>query len=194
MRRRSSFNRLALTLSVAVLVAQAMLAGVDVKVEFDKSFNFNIVRTWGWNPTGPGQVKMARTADDDPAAVQKRFEPIIVDAVTSEMKRRNLQASTGTADVAVTYYVLLTTNMSAQTVGEFLPANTAWGLPPFPPATQSLKVMNRGSLVLDLSAKDTVIWRGVAQTNVKMDIDDKRREELLREGVKDLLQRFPPKS
>jgi len=192
--RRSSFNRLALTLSVAVLVAQAMLAGVDVKVEFDKSFNFNTVRTWGWNPTGPGQVKMARTADDDPAAVQKRFEPIIVDAVTSEMRRRNLQASTGTADVAVTYYVLLTTNMSAQTVGEFLPANTAWGLPPFPPATQSLKVMNRGSLVLDLSAKDTVIWRGVAQTNVKMDIDDKRREQLLREGVKDLLQRFPPKS
>ena len=59
--------------------------------------------------------------------------------------------------------------MSTQTMGQFLPATTAWGLPPFPQATQSLKIMNRGSLVLDLSAKGTVVWRGVAQAKIKMD-------------------------
>ena len=53
--------------------------------------------------------------------------------------------------------------------------------------------MNQGSLVLDLSAKGTVVWRGVAQANIKIDADDKKREALLREGVRDLLRRYPPK-
>ena len=83
--------------------------------------------------------------------------------------------------------------MSAQTMGQFLPATTAWGLPPFEQATQSLKMMNQGSLVLDLSAKDVVVWRGVAQAKIKIDADDKKREALLREAVRDLLRRYPPK-
>ena len=83
--------------------------------------------------------------------------------------------------------------MSTQTVGQFLPATSAWGLPPFAPATQSLKVMNQGSLVLDLSAKGVVVWRGVAQAKIAFDADDKKREALLREAVRDLLKRYPPK-
>ena len=53
--------------------------------------------------------------------------------------------------------------------------------------------MNHGSLVLDLSAKDTVVWRGVAQAKIAFGLDDKKREALLREGVRDLLKRYPPK-
>jgi hypothetical protein len=89
--------------------------------------------------------------------------------------------------------LLLSTNMSAQSVGQFLPAVAMWGIPPFAPATQSLQVMNRGSLVLDLSAKGTVVWRGLAQTNIRPDVDDKKREAMLREGVRDLLRRYPSK-
>ena len=81
--------------------------------------------------------------------------------------------------------------MTAQTLGQFLPATTAWGIPPFAPATQSLQVMNQGSLVLDLNAKETIVWRGVAQAQIKMDADDKRREALIRESVRDLLERYP---
>jgi hypothetical protein len=95
--------------------------------------------------------------------------------------------------LTVHYYLLLTTNMSAQTIGQFLPATTSWGLPPFAQATQSLEMMNSGSLVLDLSAKGTVVWRGVAQANIKMDATAKKREALLREAIRDLLRRFPPK-
>jgi hypothetical protein len=95
--------------------------------------------------------------------------------------------------VRVTYYLLLTTTASAQTMGQFLPATTGWGLPPFAPATQSLEIMNQGSLVIDMSAAGEVIWRGLAQAKIKTDSDNKRREELLREAVRDLLRRFPPK-
>jgi hypothetical protein len=178
----------ALTLVVRTIV----LAGVDVRVEFDKAFDFKAVRTWGWNPKGPGEVRMARTQDDDPDAMRKRAEPVIVEAVTAEMKRLGLQAAAAPAapDVSVTYYLLLTIGATSQTLGQFLPSTPEWGLPPFAPATQSLTIMNEGSLVLDLTAKD-IVWRGVAHAQLKPDADPKRREAMLRESVRDLLRRYP---
>jgi Domain of unknown function (DUF4136) len=180
----------AAALALTVHTAQAR---VDVKVEFDKAFNFKAVRTWGWNPAGPGEIKMARSQEDDPDAMKKKAEPPIVDAVATEMTRRGLQQAASAPDLTVTYYLLLTNSLSAQTMGQFLPATVAWGLPPFAQATQSLEMMNRGSLVLDLSANGNVVWRGVAQAQIKIDSNDKKREALLREGVRDLLKRYPPK-
>ena len=54
-------------------------------------------------------------------------------------------------------------------------------------------MMNQGALVLDLSVKDVVIWRGVAQARVAFEADDKKREAILREGVRDLFKKYPPK-
>lgn len=180
----------ALGLAVAF---QVTVEGVDVRVEHDKAFDFRPMKTWAWNPSGAGDVIMARTKDDDPAAMKQRFEPVIFDAVMTEMTRRKMQQATSTPDLTVTYYVLLTTNMSSQTIGQFLPATVAWGLPLFAPATQSLEVMNQGSLVLDLSSKGTVVWRGVAESKIQIGTDIKKREALVREGVRDLLRRYPPK-
>jgi len=187
-------HRSRLTL-VAVLSALAMSthvlsARLDVKVEFDKTFDFKASRTWGWDAEKRGDVKMARTRYDDPDAMRARAEPIIVDTVTTEMARRGLQPASP-PDLVVTYYLLMTTSLSAQTLGQFLPAVSAWGLPPFEGATQSLEMMNRGSLVLDLSAKGQVVWRGVAQANIKVDADDRKRENLIREAVRKLLAKYP---
>ena len=176
-----------------VLALHPAAARVDVKVEFDKAFDFGAVKTWAWRADTPGDVKMARTKDDDPDAARRSAEPIILDAVAGELAKRGLTAATGTPDLTVTYYLLLTTTMSAQTMGQFLPATVAWGLPPFDQATQSLKMMNRGSLVLDLSKGGTVVWRGLAQSDIKFDADAKKRETLLREGIRDLLAKYPVK-
>jgi hypothetical protein len=188
----SSIRSMAVAIAVLALIADAG-ARVDVKVEFDKAFDFKSARSWGWGADGAGQVMMARTQDDDPEAMRKRAEPSIVDAVTVEMTRRGMQLAPSAPDLKVTYYLLLTTSFSAQTVGQFLPATTAWAVPPFAQATQSLEFMNRGSLVLDLSANGAVVWRGVAQANIKPDATEKKRETLIRESVRDLLRRYPPK-
>jgi hypothetical protein len=186
-------------LAVALMAAVAGLwpftaAAVEVKVEFDKTFDFRTVRTWGWNPAGAGEVKMARTVDDDPEAMKRLAEPWILDAVATEMTRAGLTRSDSAPNVTVTYYLLLSTSMSSQSVGEFLPAVTAWALPPFAPATQSLRMMNRGSLVLDLTAGSAVVWRGLAQTQLKPDTARAKKESVLREGVRDLLRRYPSRS
>ena len=190
---RSKAARAIAVAAFAVAAHSVLMARVDVRVEFDKTFDFKPMRTWGWNPQGPGQLKMARTQNDDPDAMHKHTEPIVVEAITTQLGERGLQAAASNPDLVVTYYLLLTTSMSAQTVGQFLPATTGWGLPPFDAVTQSLKMMNQGSLVIDLSAKNTIVWRGVAQARIKPDEDFKRREALIREGVRDLLRRYPPR-
>ena len=124
---------------------------------------------------------MARTKENDPEAVRKIAEPIIFDAVTREIGKRELQTAQGAADLTLTYCLLLSTNMTAQTMGQFLPATTGWGLPPFVGATQSLKVRNQGSLVLEFSARGTVVRRGLAQPKMKFDATPEQREALLRE-------------
>jgi hypothetical protein len=44
-----------------------------------------------------------------------------------------------------------------------------------------------------MASKGTVIWRGVAQAQISMDADDKKRESLIREGVREVLKKYPPK-
>ena len=189
-----------LTLLVAVaavaLLSERALARVDVDIEFDPKFDFTKVKTWAWSPSGYGDVKMARTQTDDPEAMKKVAEPIVVDAITTELNNRGLRSAETSAappDITVVYYLLLSTNITAQTIGQFLPNTTAWGLPPFLATTQSFEVFNRGSLVIDLSSGNNVVWRGVAQSNIKIDADMKKRENLIREGVRDLIRRYPPK-
>ncbi len=185
----------ALIVATAIALGVQTALAVDVKVDFDKAFNFKAARTWAWNLEGPGKILMARTPDDDPEAMRKQAEPVLMSAVQTEMGRLGLQPATfAMPDVFLTYYLLLTTATSSQTLGQFIPGPAAWGIPPFAPGTQSLEMMNHGSLVLDCTANQAVVWRGVARSNIKIGIDVKRREALIREAVRDLLRRFPPKS
>jgi hypothetical protein len=186
-RRLTTLGAVALGIALAGHTALA----VDVKADADKTFDFTSVRTWGWNAAGAGDVKMARTQTDDPEAMKKQAEPIIMAAVAHELERKGLRLEPGMPDLVITYFLLLSTNASAQTVGQFLPSTTEWGLPPFTRGTQSLTMMNRGSLVLDANAKGTVVWRGVAQANIDVDANRTAREALIREAVRDLLRRLP---
>jgi hypothetical protein len=38
-----------------------------------------------------------------------------------------------------------------------------------------------------------VIWRGVADANLETDTNDKQREKVLRESIRDLLKQYPSK-
>ena len=187
--RRAMF---ALALAAAVLVAARTVSAIDVKVEYDKAFDFKRAGTWGWNTKGAGDVIMARGADDDPVGMKKSAEPVIISAVASEMERRGLRVHPDAPDVRVTYYLVLATGANAQVVGQFLPSTVAWALPPFAAQTQSLEITDHGSLVLDIGTEKMIVWRGIARANIKPGEKRERREELLREAVRDLLKKFPP--
>jgi hypothetical protein len=171
---------------------QSGVAAVKVHADFDKTFDFQKARTWGWN-SKPGTVMVARTPDDDPEEIRRQAEPVIMGAVGAEMNRRSLTPAVGSPDLSAGYYLLLTIGASAQTLGQFLPPVTEWGVPPFAPSTTSLKVIRQGSLVLDLSANREVVSRGIAEAEIKMDLTEDKRLALIREAVGQMLKRYPPK-
>ncbi len=195
MHRLPFFSGLSFVLAVSVLFLSTVHAAIKVKTDFDPLFDFTKPQTWAWDDKGAGRVIMARTASDDPEELKGRAEPVIKDAVAAELAKRKLvPASTGTpADLEVTYYLLITVGMNAQYMGQFLPAVAAWGLPPFNAATQAVNVMEQGSLVLDLMANNQVVWRGVAQAEIKSGLTTEKRRQLIQDAAKELLEKYPPK-
>jgi hypothetical protein len=183
---------------VAVALAVTLDAKIKVKAEADPDFDFGTVRTFAWDDDA-GVVIMARTATDDPAPLKARIDPLIRLYVTEAMGKKGLTpASVDTAHVQLHYYVLVTLNASGQEMGQFLPAVAFWGLPPFAPATTSLSIVTKGSLVLDAMLPGTVgerrvIWRGLAESTVADGDAPNVREARLREASSELVKRFPLK-
>jgi Domain of unknown function (DUF4136) len=191
-RLRPGITVLAILVAIVVGV-QSGAAKVKVRADFNKAFPFAQAKTWGWNPKGAGDIMMGRTADDNPAAVKALAEPVIMKAVGVEMPKRGLAATAANPDLTLTYFLLLTVGNNAQTVGQFLPTTTAWALPPFVASTQSLEFIEQGALVLDLSAKGEVVWRGVGEAQLKWELDQKQRIAIVNEAVQKILERYPPK-
>jgi hypothetical protein len=173
-----------------------VIAGPKIEVQRDKKFNFATLKTWAWNPSGPGDVKVWLTAESKSEPVKKTYEPVIMKAVEDELARRGLtRASGGPADFNVTYYVLITASSNSQQMGQFLPPATEYGVPPFAPATTSLKIFPQGSLVLDIASPDPshVVWRAVAQAEVELDRTEEQRSARLRNVIRDVVAKLPRK-
>jgi hypothetical protein len=132
----------------------------------------------------------------DPEVLRKRFEPVIKPAVEQELVARGLKpAQGGTPDLYAYYYILLTAGDSSQAMGQFLSPTMEWGVPPFTGATQSLKIYEQGSLILDLSspALKSAVWRGIAKAEVHRQNSEEKRDQIVREAVRDMIKKYPPK-
>ncbi len=189
--------RLTLTaLLLAALVATTAVARVKVKTDYDPAADFSALKVWAWPADGPGQVKMALTKDDDPEALRKRLEPALLAAVEAALAKKGfVKAAPGQApDFLVAYFGLISVNTDAQVIGQFLPGTMEWGIPPFEGRTQSLKIYEQGSIVLDvMSPTGRPMWRGIAQAEAHRDRPQAEREKNVREAINDLIKRFPPK-
>jgi len=188
---------LGLLYCVAVLLVVAVEAKIKVRAEPDPEFDFAQVKTWAWDADA-GDVMMARTQSDDPAALKTRVDPMIRKYVEQEMTKKGLRAPAAGAapDVFLHYYVLVTINATGQYAGQFLPAVPYWGLPPFNPGTTALDVATKGSLILDALlpgavGERKVVWRGLAESTVADDDPQAKRESRLREASAELIKRFP---
>ena len=178
-------------IAAVVILAQAGIAAIKVQVDVDKTFDFKQVRTWAWALPEAGWVMAARTPTDDPEAIQRLAEPVIMEAVIAEMPARGMTHTVDSPDVTLKYYLLLTLGTESQSIGQFLPPVAQWGVPPFMPSTQSLKVIQRGSLAIDAMSKGQIVWRAVGAAEIKPGLTQEKRAELIRVAVKDILRRFP---
>jgi len=190
-----SFRTLIIT-TVAVLAAGVALAGIDVHVENSPTFDFTTLKTWTMNPNGAGNAVRIISADDkDSTELKKNWETKVLPIVQEGFVKRGFPKATGEPDFYVTCYVLVTAGSSSQQMGQFLSPVPEWGLPYFAPSTTALSVFPQGSLILDIAPRATndVVWRGVAQAELKWDDTEAKRAQHVRDAVQDLLKKFPPK-
>jgi Domain of unknown function (DUF4136) len=188
--------RRAVAILVFALGTTVVMAGPKITIDRKPAFDFATLKTWAWNPSGPGDVKVWITAESKSEPVKRTYEPVIVKAVEDELARQGrTPASGGRVDFYVTYYVLVTVGYNAQQMGQFLPSVTQYGVPPFAPATTALSVYPSGTLVLDIASPDVtrVVWRAVAQAEVELDRTEAQRSARLRAVIRDVVQKLPRK-
>jgi hypothetical protein len=188
--------RIALVAAMATLGATVLLAKIDVQVENSPVFDFSTLHTWTMHPTNTGNAVKIISSEDSSAEIKQKFETIVLPIVQDGFVRRGFpKATSAEPDFYVTCYALVTAGQSSQVMGQFLSPVPEWGLPYFAPSTSALTVFPKGSLIVDISSrvKNEVVWRGVAQTDLKWDDTDAKREQIVRDAVKELLKKFPPK-
>jgi len=176
----------------AVVAPQA--AKITTKAQADPAFGFKGLKTWAWSAGGAGDVFVARSSTDEPGPIKQRVAPVITAALAREIGLRGLApAAAGSPDISLHYYLLVTVGSNAQLMGQFLPSVPEWGVPPFLTATQSLNMITRGSLVLDVRSTSLgqVVWRGVAQTDVDQAQSDAKRDSIIRDAAHELVKRIP---
>ena len=186
----------ALVIFAAAFVVDIAAAKLKSRADFDKTFDFSQVQTWAWDAAGPGEVKLARSSEDDPELVRRRVEPTLVAAVEKEIAARGLKrVATGVPDIRLHYYVLVTVGFATQTAGQFLPTVTEWGIPPYVPATTAFDIVQRGAIVLDVVSTQVshVVWRGIAEGDIDKIKNDNERDEMIRDGIRDLVKKLPTK-
>jgi hypothetical protein len=188
-----------LLLAVCFANAAVPLAapGVEIRTQRDKTFSFKNLRTWNWHADGAGEVKLMATQTDMEQAEQwhAALDPIITAAVERELSARGFQKLPAGGDLIVNYYVLTLAGTSSQEMGQFLPGVAEYGLPPIPRATTMVRAFERGSLVLDITspAQKSVVWRGIAETEVDRRISDADRKTRIEKAVKDIVKKLPTK-
>lgn len=179
---------------VFLAVTAVTLEAVKTRIERDPKFDFKTLTSFVWNPGGPGQVKVWVSAESKSEPVQRQYEPVIMQAIESELGKRGYAAGTSVApDFHVTYYVLVTAGNSSQQMGQFLPTNAQWGIPLWSPNTSALTFYPQGTLVIDAASMATgkLFWRGVAEARVEVQNSEAERSKRLRDIIKDLISKFP---
>ena len=177
--------------------AGIVLEAAKIKVQKDPKIDVATMKTWVWHPTSPGDVKVWISADSKSEPVKKQYEPILMQAVETEIGSRGYTpASAPPADFVVTYRLLVTAGGTSQYMGQFLPTNANWGIPPFSPQTQSFSYYPLGTLILDaeLPGGGPIIWRGIAEAKIELENSDEKREARLRRIIKELVGKLPKRS
>ena len=190
-------RRAAAALLLFGLGATVVAAGPKIKIQSNPKFDYAGLKTWAWNPGGPGDVKVWVTANSKAEPVKKQYEPILMQAVEDELARVGLTKASGTPpDFLVTYYLLVTVGSSEQQMGQFLPAVTEWGVPPFTAQTTAISVYPMGTFVLDVASPDVdhVVWRAVAQAEIDMEKTEAQRAVRIKSVVHDVVAKLPRKN
>ncbi len=190
-------SRVALAVSLALVLAGASLAaGIKIKTQEDKTFNFAGLKTYAWKLEGASQIKILQNTDENPEQIRAILEPVVVAAVDQELAKKGFtKVTSGTPDLYVDYYALMGPKISSQYQGQFVGAIPEWGLPDFVMSASSYKAYEQGSLIIDvISAKQQqIVWRAIGEAEMDRQRSQAKRVQIVSDAIVAMLKKFPPK-
>ncbi len=182
-----------LAAALSLGIAAAGCSSMNVYSDFDPSNDFRSYRTWDWLPESDEQIADPRLQD---AAVRGRIES----ALAEELLARGFRLSLENPDFFVAYHASLDSALEMQVVNEHYGYSyqgsygSTWG-PAVQGQTALPREFERGTLLVDVldGRSRQLVWRGTVQAEVYPDLDEKKREERIREAARKVLGQFPPR-
>ncbi len=182
--------------ALGVLAAVATLEAAKIKVEAKReNVDFSTIKTYMWLPSPPPKTEIAPGVARDPVEVQKELEPTIMQTADRELAAHGWMRVESGADVQVVYYLAHGVGFNASNLGEYYQYATGYALvvSPLISPTDNIKVMEEGTLVIDVVQDRKAIWRGTASTTIDRDNSDEKRLKRLTEAVTKLIAKLPAK-
>jgi hypothetical protein len=164
-------------------------ASISVDQEFDPGANFAAYQTFDWMPTESRRV--------DLRARDPMVEQWIRDAIERELGAKGFRgAGSDEPDVRIAYLLVLQDGLDSQTIYEASDPN--WRYRTYGPATTATRtqLLTTGTLVIDVfdAERKVLVWRGVAEGQVKEVQDPDKRNARINDAVRRILAKFPPVS
>ena len=163
-------------------------ASLEISSDWNPQADFSRLHAWTWLP-------QARPASGDPRLDSSLLDARIRSAVESELGVRGYAKTEATPDFLVAYHVALDTQLEATSVDSYYggAGYRHWGGPGY--TTTYVREFEVGSLVLDVldPRSKELIWRGSATAEIIPGATPEEREARIREAVRRMLERFPPK-
>jgi hypothetical protein len=181
---------IALLAGTAVLVA----AKIDIEVHRAKDANFEVIKTYTWLPSPPPTTDVAPGVMRDPKVVQQEVDPIIVGAVDAQLTKRGQRRVADGGDVQVVYYLAHGTDMVTSTMGSYYQYATDFyvgGI--YGGQTTYSRVVEQGSLVVDVIDDRRAIWRAQASAKINRENDAAKRRKVIEEAIQKMFAKYPKK-
>lgn len=172
-----------------VAIGLALLAScqtpIQVGADFRRNFRFSSVQTYAWLPDPPGHA-------GDPVLHNDLIDERVRGAVDRKLQEMGYRRVAEKADIYVTYYLGLETQVNARMVSSTY--HYAGGFLDRHSTNRAISQYERGTLLIDLLEPTTrrLVWRGTASARVRRQTDPAERDRKIDDAVDKTLAQFPP--
>lgn len=174
------------------VVATAACSKIEVKHKFDPNVDYTTYKTFDW--AGPQELTGDPRIDDE--ALDKRIRRAIEHQLVENGYKK---VTSGKPDFLLVYHAAINDDFGEANMNQYYENNPnwEWGWNFEGQYGKSGYATNyeMGTLVIDImdDKTKTPVWRGAAQAEVDRYAEPEKRDKLLKNSVKKILEKFPPK-
>jgi hypothetical protein len=177
---------------IPVLILISVLVGCSgpkssVTTDFDPEADFSTYQTWDWLPGEPPETGDRRLDDQQ---VRERIRGVIEEELTTHGFPQSREAP----DFHVIYHAGLDQEINQRTVANYYQYIDYVVFVPWTTSSYN-ESWDIGTLIVDFfdTNTHTLVWRGIGRIKFNAQAGPRENEPIIRKGVREMIERFPPK-